>query len=128
MEHDTPIEPFVKFLPNQGHKAKEIFDELMKFPHGQSYNASAMSGRYNGLQSKVAAEYHHAAWIPCNGLNVVKQLWHCFTFLNQSICFFSSVLTHRIRSHNGAKKVFYNMMVLSSRCCKSTRPRISPNP
>ena len=28
---------------------------------GQSYdNVSAMSGRYNGLQAKVAAENHHA--------------------------------------------------------------------
>ena len=86
MEHDTPVERFVKFLPNQGHKAQEMFEGLMKFLadhdidiqncRGQSYdNASAMSGRYNGLQAKVAAENHHAVWIPCAGhsLNLVGQ-------------------------------------------------------
>ena len=31
MEHDTPIERFVKFLPNQGHKAQDMFERLMKF-------------------------------------------------------------------------------------------------
>ncbi|XP_068235678.1 zinc finger MYM-type protein 1-like [Palaemon carinicauda] len=67
MEHDTPVERFVKFLPNQGHKAQEMFEGLKKFLEdndihiqncrGQSYdNASAMSGRYNGLQAKVATE------------------------------------------------------------------------
>ena len=71
MEHDTPVERFVKFLPNQGHKAQEMFEGLMKFLadhdidihncRGQSYdNASAMSGRYNGLQAKVAAVNYHA--------------------------------------------------------------------
>ncbi|XP_065654747.1 uncharacterized protein LOC136081364 [Hydra vulgaris] len=41
---------------------------------GQSYdNASAMSGRDNGLQAKVSAVNHHATWIPCAGhsLNLV---------------------------------------------------------
>jgi len=84
MEHDTPVERFVKFLPNQGHKAEEMFQGLMKFLEdhdidiqncrGQSYdNASAMSGRYNGLQAKVLAKNHHAVWIPCAGhsLNLV---------------------------------------------------------
>ncbi|XP_042214598.1 uncharacterized protein LOC121861102 [Homarus americanus] len=31
MEHDTPVERFVKFLSNQGHKAQEMFEGLMKF-------------------------------------------------------------------------------------------------
>ena len=26
-----------------------------------------MSGRYNSLQGKVAAEIHHVVWIPCAG-------------------------------------------------------------
>ena len=86
MEHDTPVERFVKFLPNQGHKAQEMFEGLMKFLadhdidihncRGQSYdNASAISGRYNGLQAKVAAVNYHAVWIPCAGhsLNLVGQ-------------------------------------------------------
>ena len=86
MEHDTPVERFVKFVPNQGYKAQEMFEGLMKFlaDHdihihnccGQSYdNASAMSGRYNVLQAKVAVVNYHAVWIPCAGhsLNLVGQ-------------------------------------------------------
>ena len=35
---------------------------------GQSCDkASAISGRYNILQAEVAAENHHAVWIPCAG-------------------------------------------------------------
>ncbi|XP_065665548.1 zinc finger MYM-type protein 1-like [Hydra vulgaris] len=85
MEQDRPVERFVKLLPNQGHKAEEMFRGLMNFLEdhdidiqncpGQFYdNASAMSGRYNGLQAKVSAVNHHATWIPCAGhsLNLVQ--------------------------------------------------------
>ena len=45
-------------------------------------NASAMSGRCNGLQAKVAAKNNLAAWIPCAGhsLNLVgKAAAECCT-------------------------------------------------
>ena len=84
MENTTPVERFVTFMPNQGHKAGDMFDGLMQFLdtygidiqhcRGQSYdNASAMSRRYNGLQAKIAAKSNLAAWIPCVGhsLNLV---------------------------------------------------------
>lgn len=78
MEKANPVERFVKFMPNQGHKAQDMFDGLVEFLEehgipmsncrGQSYdNAAAMSGRYNGLQAKVSAENNLAAWIPCAG-------------------------------------------------------------
>ena len=93
MENTTPVERFVTFMPNQGHKAEGMFDRLMQFIdthgidiqhcRGQSYdNASAMSGRYNGLQAKVAAKNNLAAWIPCAGhsLNLVgKAAAECCT-------------------------------------------------
>ena len=77
-ENTKPVERFVTFMTNQGHKADDMFDGLMQFLdthgidiqhcRGQSYdNASAMSGRYNGLQAKVAAKNNLAAWIPCAG-------------------------------------------------------------
>ena len=61
------IERFVTFLPNQGHKAEDMFNGLKEFLNlhdieikncrGQSYdNASAMSGRYNKLQALVNKE------------------------------------------------------------------------
>ena len=91
MEETTPVERFVTFMPNQGHKALEMFDGLTKFSttndidlencRDQSYdNASAMSGKYNSLQVKVAAKNKLAEWIPCTGhsLNlVVKAAAEC---------------------------------------------------
>ena len=86
MENTTPVERFVTFMPNQAHKTEDMFDGLMQFLdthgidndiqhcRGQSYdNASAMGGRYNGLQAEVAAKNNLAAWIHCAGhsLNLV---------------------------------------------------------
>ena len=93
MQNTTPVERFVTFMPNQGHKAEEMFDGLMQFLdthvidiqhcRGQSYdNASARSGRYNGLQANVAAKNNLSAWIPCVGhsLNlVIKAAAECCT-------------------------------------------------
>ena len=55
---------FVIFMANKGHGAQEMFNALMEFLkihdldlgncRGQSYdNASAMSGKYSGLQANV---------------------------------------------------------------------------
>lgn len=117
MENTTPIERFVTFMPNQGHRAQEMFDGLMNFLNlhkidikncrGQSYdNASAMSGRYNGLQAKVAAENKLATWIPCAGhsLNLVgKASVECipaavaFFDLLENIYVFFTASTHRYK-------------------------------
>ncbi|XP_025417893.1 uncharacterized protein LOC112688756 [Sipha flava] len=62
LEENIPVERFVVFMPNQGHKAKDMFKGLdtflkennldIKNCRGQSYdNASSMSGKYNGLQA-----------------------------------------------------------------------------
>jgi len=88
MEKTKPVERFVKFMPNQGHKAQDMFDGLVEFLNahaidikhcrGQSYdNAAAMSGRYNGLQAKVAEENNLAAWIPCAG----KSVYYMFNYV-----------------------------------------------
>lgn len=69
MESNGPVERFMTFMANKGHKAQDMFDSLKEFLltnnlslsdcRGQSYdNASAMSGRYNGLQSKVDISNH----------------------------------------------------------------------
>lgn len=115
MELTEPVERFVTFMPNQGHKAQEMFDGLIEFLNthdidlqncrGQSYdNASAMSGRWNGLQAKVVAENKLAEWIPCTGhsLNLVgKTSAECcaaavafFDFLEKLYVFFTAS-THR---------------------------------
>ena len=114
IEETTPVERSVTFMPNQGHEAQEMFDGLTKFLptndidlkncrrqyHTITYNnASAMRGKYNGLQAKVAAKNKLAEWIPCTGhsLNlVVKAAAECcaasvsfFDFLVKIYAFFT---------------------------------------
>ena len=73
-------------MPNQGHKAKDMFQGLNNFLEendldikdcrSQSYdNTSSMSGKYNGLQALVLKENNLAIWVPCAGhtLNLVVQ-------------------------------------------------------
>ncbi|KAF0693319.1 zinc finger MYM-type protein 1-like, partial [Aphis craccivora] len=115
MEGSKPVERFLKFLPNQGHKAQDMFNSIMKVLEnngieinncrGQSYdNASAMSGKYNGLQSKINAVNKLATWVPCaaHSLNLVgKVAAECcssaisfFNFLEAIYTFFTAS-THR---------------------------------
>lgn len=115
MEKDGPVERFVVFMGNKGHGAQEMFDALMKFMEtvnmdirdcrGQSYdNASAMSGKYNGLQAKVREKNKLAFWIPCtaHSLNLVgkdaaeccSSAVHFFDFVEKLYVFFT-ISTHR---------------------------------
>lgn len=84
LENNEPIERFLTFMSNKGHKAQNIFDALISFLkkydikiencRGQSYdNASVMSGEYNGLQALIKRKNQLALWIPCFGhsLNLV---------------------------------------------------------
>ena len=93
MEARSPVERFLTFIPNAGHKAQDMFNAFMTFLEfhgidikdcrGQSYdNANAMSGKYSGLQARVKEKYLKAAWIPCAGhsLNSVgKNAAECCT-------------------------------------------------
>lgn len=111
LEESTPVERFVTFMPNQGHKAKDMFQSLITFLEengldikncrGQSYdNASSMSGKYNGLQALVRQENDLALWVPCAGhsLNLVVQAAagcclsavSFFDFLEELFVFFTS--------------------------------------
>lgn len=78
MEGCEPVERFVTFMPNRGHKAADMFKALVDFLQrhnlsihdcrGQSYdNASSMSGKYNGLQALVQKQNNLAIWLPCTG-------------------------------------------------------------
>lgn len=86
LEYDTPRERFVKFSANQGHKAIDMFTGVKDFLftngldimdcRGQSYdNASAMTGKFNGLQALVKSKNKLAIWVPCttHSLNLVGE-------------------------------------------------------
>lgn len=80
----SPIERFLQFIPNIGHKGidmlttvKQLFEmyeiDIMNC-RGQSYdNASNMSGKYNGLQARIAEINPRASFIPsaAHSLNLV---------------------------------------------------------
>ncbi|XP_043271756.1 zinc finger MYM-type protein 1-like [Venturia canescens] len=111
----SPIERFLQFIPNTGHKAQEMTDAvtsaLKKFEieisncRGQSYdNASNMSGVYNGLQAQIKKLSPEAAYIPCaaHSLNLVGQSAAesceeaCWFFgLLQEVYNFFTASTHR---------------------------------
>lgn len=75
-EDDSPVERFIKFIPNTGHKAEDIIKAVeetfkllqirMEDCHGQSYdNAANMAGIYNGVQAKIQALCKQAEYAPC---------------------------------------------------------------
>lgn len=79
-----PVERFVKFLPNAGHKAVEMENVVIstladlqidiKNCRGQSYDtARNMSGIYAGLQQLIKNRNEYAEYVPCaaHSLNLV---------------------------------------------------------
>jgi len=83
-EDGSPIERFLNFLPNVGHKSEEletaVTSMLASFKidigncRGQSYdNASNMSGIYTGLQARLKRLNPLADYVPCaaHSLNLV---------------------------------------------------------
>ncbi|KYN20533.1 Zinc finger MYM-type protein 1 [Trachymyrmex cornetzi] len=79
-----PVERFIKFIPNTGHKAEDIFNvvittlETYKLDindcRGQSYdNASNMSGVYSGFQARIKNVNSLAKYVPCSAhsLNLI---------------------------------------------------------
>lgn len=105
-----PVERFLTFLPNQCHKGIEMFQGLTNILEknnlriqdcrGQSYdNASPMSGKFQGLQSRVKGVNKFAAWVPCFGhslnligtdaMNSCPESKSFFSFLEQIYTFFT---------------------------------------
>lgn len=80
----VPVERFLTFIPNSGHKSEEMSNVIMDFLNshnipikncrGQSYdNARNMSGQYSGLQSRIKSFNSFAEYVPCSAhsLNLV---------------------------------------------------------
>lgn len=97
-----PIERFLQFLPMDGHDAQYIADTILNFfesldipikdCRGQSYdNASNMSGKYSGVQSRIKEVCEYAIYVPCaaHSLNLVGvQAVECIT---EVVAFFQFV-------------------------------------
>lgn len=96
------VERFLEFLPNIGHKAKDIEDALLKSLEnngldimncrGQSYdNASNMSGIYSGLQTRIKTINPLADYVPCaaHSLNLVGSC--AVESVTEAVDFFSTL-------------------------------------
>jgi len=109
-----PVEQFLQFLANPGHKFEDVADAVFMVLgeneidiincHGQSYdNASNMSRIYSGLQARIRDACLHAVYIPCaaHSLNLVGEFavnfciyTNDFFYFLQSIYSFFSVSTY----------------------------------
>ncbi|KAK4877151.1 hypothetical protein RN001_009657 [Aquatica leii] len=83
-DNAEPVERFLCFLPNTGHKAEDMLLAVMDTfktlnidinnCRGQSYdNASNMSGQYNSLQVKIKEKCQYVTYVPCaaHSLNLI---------------------------------------------------------
>lgn len=73
----TPIERFICFIPNAGHKSEQLYTAILEKLkelqidimdcRGQSYdNAANMSGCYTGLQARIRDLNPLATYVPCS--------------------------------------------------------------
>ncbi|KAL4148045.1 hypothetical protein QTP88_002349 [Uroleucon formosanum] len=106
-----PVERFLQFIANSGHKSEDLADAIfmvigeneldIKNCRGQSYdNASNMSGVYSGLQARIKGACPYAIFVPCaaHSLNLVGEYavnfyklgTEFFNFLQALYIFFSA--------------------------------------
>uniref|UniRef100_A0A8C5N3R9 TTF-type domain-containing protein n=1 Tax=Leptobrachium leishanense TaxID=445787 RepID=A0A8C5N3R9_9ANUR len=98
-EDGLPVERFLRFIPNPGHKSEQLaevvlttlksYDLDIANCRGQSYdNASNMSGHYRGLQARILERNPLAVYIPCSAhsLNLVGK--HAAESCNEACAFF----------------------------------------
>ncbi|XP_074106438.1 LOW QUALITY PROTEIN: zinc finger MYM-type protein 1-like, partial [Cotesia typhae] len=96
------VERFLEFIPNIGHKAKDIENAWLKSLEnngldimncrGQSYdNASNMSGIYSGLQTRIKTINPLADYVPCaaHSLNLVGSC--AVESVTEAVDFFSTL-------------------------------------
>lgn len=99
-----PVESFLCFLPNTGHKSEQLTDAVLSTLksygldiancRGQSYNnASNMFGTYSGLQATIKNINPCAVYVPCSAhsLNLVGI---CAAESYQEASGFSSIVQH----------------------------------
>lgn len=111
----SAIERFLEFLENTGHKGKEMETVVVDFLkkkninimdcRGQSYDTAAnMSGKFNGLQTRIKEINPLAVYVPCGAHRLNLTVFHAaqsssiivrFFLFIQSVYVFFSRSTHR---------------------------------
>jgi len=139
LENSQPVERFVTFLPNVGHRGQQMANALINYLkdvninlqdcRAQAYdNAPNMAGKYEGMKTHILKENSFSIFIPCSGhsLNLVgkaaantcSQAVDFFNFVEGLFNFFTAgtsrvqILTDKL-SHSGTKKDYYILKRLS---------------
>lgn len=134
---DEPVERFLQFVANAGHKSEDMADAIfialganeldIKNCRGQSYdNASNMSGIYSGLQARIQEVCNHAVYIPCaaHSLNLVGECAaSCCTLGNEFFYFLQNIYTFFSSSTN--RWSILNECLSKSRNANVTVKRVS---
>ena len=124
LKNAEPVERFITFIPNSGHKAINIFAATKNFLEecnidmskcrGQSYdNASIMSGQYRGLQALIKNENKLAVWVPCmaHSLNLVgTDAMNCCLESKKFFCFLENIYTFFTSSSDRFSKLTQKMI------------------
>jgi len=121
-DNGTPIEWFMCFLPNSGHKSDEVMTTLSlydldpAFLRAQSHdNASNMAGAYSGLQARIKEINPLAHFVPC-AAHFFNLVGTCATSACREACEFFDIIqniynfftasTHRWSELGGTVNVF----------------------
>ncbi|XP_036345894.1 zinc finger MYM-type protein 1-like [Rhagoletis pomonella] len=118
----SPVERFLHFIENPGHKSEELFAEvyngLMSLDldimdcRGQSYDTAAnMSGIYSGLQARIKEINDYADYAPCGGHNVNLAGTHAAESCTEASAYFGvlqSVYTFFTGSTNRWEKYVFH--------------------
>lgn len=112
LDDGSPVERFVKFIRMSNHTAAEmekiVLDTLifLKIPfedmRGQSYdNASNMSGKYGGLETKIKMHNPLAMFVPCSShsLNLVDTAANCCTEVTKFFMFVEKLYVFLLLLH-----------------------------
>jgi hypothetical protein len=115
-----PIERFIQFIPNSGHKAENLADTVLNTLEshsidindcrGQSYdNASNMSGIYSGLQARIKEINPKALFVPCaaHSLNLVGT---CAASCCQEACTFFNLVQNVYNFFTASTKRWEKLM------------------
>lgn len=129
-DNRQPVERFLCFLDNVGHKAEQMAEAVLSTIEnlnlnicnlrGQSYdNASNMSGIYSGLQAKIKTISPLAQFVPCSAhsLNLVGT--NAASSCKNAVMFFD--LLHKIYTFFSASTYRWDILKSSVKNLSDTR-------
>ena len=140
MDHDGPVERFIKILPNQGHKTKKCLKDWIHSLQAmtltfrivvgnlmitcQQWVGDTMVFKLKWLLKVIMRLGYTVLYIHIQlhkqQLNSVKHPWNVLTSLNQSMCFFT-VSTNRYEMFTDSLKTVESSRISVPKRVSTTR-------